>query len=260
MRVHNTAGVALATGILMAAGAAQADIVAQYDSGVAAAAGAAGAADPTSQGWTNSETGSNSWAHAYDSGDGGWRTVDGTNRTNVFYQHDFSASAASKMAVEWHASVTFSMDSDAINGTGGFVDDYYLPPNSTRQQDMTIWLENAATGYLYILKLQIDEFADLYLFDGITSHKLTTDGSAYDNFKTIAIDYVGGVATLNFGTLSYTLADTGGGALDRAVFGASSTPEQGSAIWNSFSVDAVPAPAGLSLLALGGLIATRRRR
>ena len=54
-----------------------------YDSGVAATAGATGAADPVSQGWTASPgVGTNTWADAYDSGNGGWRTVDGTTSVN----------------------------------------------------------------------------------------------------------------------------------------------------------------------------------
>jgi hypothetical protein len=56
-----------------------AETLISYDSGVTAAAGQTGAADPASQGWTFTGSGS-AYSDGYDSGNGGWRTVDGTTQ------------------------------------------------------------------------------------------------------------------------------------------------------------------------------------
>lgn len=245
------------------AASASAGVVGSYDSGVVAAAGSAGAADPTTQGWTASPgigPGTNAWAHAYDSGDGGWRTVDGTNSTNAYYQYDIAAGDASDMAFGWTATWTLSMDSDAINGTGGFVDDYYLPPNNDRQSSIYAWIETVNSDS-YVLAHKIDENSNLLIDDGTAIHQMTTDGSAYDNFKTFTLNSDGTSATLTLGTTTVALNGHSFHAADRVVFGSGSTPLQGSAIWNQIGVTAtIPEPATMVLLGVGSLVAIRRKK
>ena len=62
---------------LCIAGTASATLVVGYDSGVTATPGASGAADPAGQGWTFTGDASG-FSDGFDSGNGGWRTVDGT--------------------------------------------------------------------------------------------------------------------------------------------------------------------------------------
>ena len=214
----------------------QAATITAYESGIAPATGAAPAADPATQGWAfNSGTVvGNQYAAGYDSGNGGWRTVDGTSSAPAFYQNNISADT---MPYGWTFTAVLSMDSDAVGSAGGFVNDYYMPPNNGRQGDIHIWIETV-NDKSYAIQLTIDADSNLWGNDGTTNHQLTTDGSAYDTFKTLTIDYNGASATLTCGTTTVAIADRNLHSQNRVVFGAASSSSQGSVIWNSVKLDA----------------------
>lgn len=212
--------------------------VVQYNSGVVPATGAGPAADPSAQGWILNTAGvTNAYAAGFNSGNGGWRTVDGTNSAPAYYQSSISTKAAANMAYGWTYTAVLSLDSDAYSSTGGFVDNYYLPPNNGRQKDIHLWIETVASK-TYIVQLTIDADKNLWGNDGTTNHQLTTDGSAYDNFKTLTITFDGASAVLTCEGNHYALTDRATHGQNRVVFGAVSTPDQGSAIWNHVKLDA----------------------
>lgn len=210
----------------------------QYSAGVTPSAGAGPAADPATQGWTfDSGTAvGNQYAAGFNSGNGGWRTIDGTSSAPAFYHHSISEAAAANMAYGWTYTVVLSMDSDAYGSTGGFVDNYYLPPNHGRQKDIYLWVESIASK-TYMVQLTIDAASNLWGNDGTTSHQLTADGSAYDNFKTLTITFDGTSAVLSCSGNEFPLADRDVHGQNRLVFGAVSSPDQGSAVWNSIKLD-----------------------
>jgi MYXO-CTERM domain-containing protein len=217
--------------ICLAVTAARAGVIAGYDSGVLPAAGQAGAANPATQGWTFHQN-ANAWTDGFDSGNGGWRTVDGTSTGPANYQYALSAGELAAMGTNgWRLNFTASFDSDAINGSGGFVDNYYLPPNNGRQNNTTVRVDTVS-GKSYGLLFNIDGSSNLFASDGTTNHQLTTDGSAYDNFKQMAITSDGTTAKLLAGGNTFTLGESTYHGSDRLVFGQSSSSGQGSAIWN----------------------------
>jgi hypothetical protein len=230
----------------LAVTAAQAGVIAGYTSGVNAVSGASGATNPTDQGWTEF-TSTNAWCDGFDSGNGGWRTVDGSSASGrvQFYQRNLTAADTAQMdANGWRLDFTLSMDSDAINGSGGFVDDYYLPPNHSRQNDIYAWVERNG-GPSYILTFTTDASSNLFASDGTANHQLTTDGSGYDNFKSMTMEYDGVSATLTSGATTVALNSNSISSTDRLVFGAGAGLGQGSAIWNEFVLSDLPvAPAG----------------
>ncbi len=235
-------------------------VLASYDSGVAATAGAGGAANPLTQGWTSSG-GSNVWADGYDSGQGGWRIVDGASTDHMWYGHALSAQDVSEMArYGWTLDFTLSLDSDARNSAGGFVSNYYLPPNHERQNNQVMWIENESGGYRYIVHFQTDEDSNLFAYDQTTWHQLTSDGSAYDDFKSMRIAFTDDIATLSFDEQAFVLATSGTPGAHRLVFGASSVAGQGSAIWNHVTLTTIPEPGTLVLLATALLALPGRRR
>ena len=210
--------------------------VAEYDSGVLAQAGASGADDPVNQGWIESPgIGTNAYADGYDSGNGGWRTVDGTTGANAYYQYNISVEDAANMANGWSATWIVSMDSDAISAGGTVSSDFYYPPNNDRQNSLYAWVETVGSQ-TYILGLNIDGNSDLYADDGTANHQLTTDGSAYDTFKTMTLDFDGVGATLTLDSTTVALNGHSFHASNRVVMGSGSSGGLGSAIWNNFKV------------------------
>lgn len=245
--------------------------IASYHSGVPAMASAAGAANPVDQGWTVHEMGT--WAHGYDSGDGGWRIVDATSGSNPHYSYALTSEDRGYMSVYgWTLDFTFSMDRHAKRLTGNplVIDDYYCDTNRWRQNNQTVLIENAEAGYRYDLKFLIDENADLWVFDGTEdtllgstpsfdlygTHQLTSDGSAYEDFKSMRISFTGGTATLLFDGQEFALAPKGSAGLNQVVFGSAGPNAfdvQGSAVWNEVTLRAIPEPGALSLLLCGAI-------
>ena len=94
-------------------------VVVSYDAGITATAGSSGAADPASQGWTFTGGAGNQFAAGYDSGDGGWRTVDGTTSAPSNYSRNLSGAGLTAMTTDPHWTMTWmvALDEDAI-GSG----------------------------------------------------------------------------------------------------------------------------------------------
>ena len=226
---------------------AQARPLVEYASGVQPQNGANGAANPTSQGWTASGF-SNIWADGFDSGNGGWRTVDGTSGSSANYRHVLSTDDRTAMSTDgWTLTATLALDANATNSAGDVVVNYYAPPNHTRQNNMQVIVE-VAGQYQYFLTFNIDANSELYLNDGTTNHTITTDGSAYDNFKSLQLDYSNTGAILRINGLSLAITSNGLGSQNRVVFGASSASGQGSAIWNNVTLESFTLSPGTVLI------------
>lgn len=230
-------------------------VIIDYQSGVTASAGSSGAADPAAQGWTGGASAVNGFLGAYDSGDGGWRTIDGTKDGYANYQYNFTAPDLSAMDSNgWILTSVASMDSDALGPLGATSNDYYLPPNQSRQNNTGMWIERSGQ-YRYILLFAADANGNLLVDDGTTQHQITTGGSngGYDVFTTFGISYDGSSATMSAGGSDYPLSTSGAATQDRILFGTHSSTGQGSAIWNQYRLEVIPEPASgiLALLALG---------
>ncbi len=246
---------------------ASAQTIVSYDSGVTAAIGQSGAADPTSQGWTYTGSGSG-YSDGYDSGDGGYRTVDGTTTTVSWYQNDIAALDVTTLtsAPGWTLDWTASIDSSALLEGGGGVTNYYLPPNQSRVSSVAMWFELTGS-YTYILEFETDASGNLFVNDGTTAHQITAGGSnnAYDTFYDYSLSFDGSQATLSVDggsaiNIASSAVDTGN---NRVLFGSYSGTGQGSMVWNDVTLAAVPEPGSFALLAgVCGLAfaAIRRRR
>lgn len=210
-------------------------VVASYDSLVAAQAGASGADNPTNQGWTYLN-GSNSWADAFDSTNGGWRIIDATSSTYEYYSKALNSTQRNAMAAGWVATWTVSMDSDAINSSSGFVDNYFVT-NYSYQNNQAVWIEDCTNNYRYILYHKVTSGGNLIINDGTRDIQVTSDVSAYDNFKQLKLVYSNGSAKLYYGTSYWTIAKNGTPSSSRVIFGAISSSGQGSLIWNNVSVE-----------------------
>ena len=127
---------------------ASAQTIVTYDSAVTAAIGQSGAADPTSQGWTYTGAGSG-YSDGYDSGDGGYRTVDGTSSTVSWYENDIAALDVTTLtsAPGWTLDWTASIDSSALLEGGGGVTNYYLPPNQSLLRQVAGRCNGIQTGH-----------------------------------------------------------------------------------------------------------------
>ena len=254
-----------------AAMAASAEIVVQYDAGVTAANGEAGAADPTTQGWTLNG-GGNPWADGYDSGNGGWTVVDGTSGAAAFYSQNLDAADTALMANGWTATFKVAVNADAINAGGGSVDNYYMAPNNGRQNNNALWLENNTGGYSYILTYNVNASDEVVINDGTTSWTIagsalsqqTGAGSPDMNYLDFSLVYDAGTgdATLFEGATTIGVMNTHTiNGTDRVIFGAYSGAGQGSTTWNEVTIDAIPEPATLGMVAaFGGAILFIRRK
>ena len=242
--------------------AAQASVVIRYDAGQYF--GTPGAADdPVNQDWTRIGVGGNQFADGYSDGNSGWRIVDGTGTAPIYYQHDFGVAKAGEMdRVGFEVNAIVKFDSDAIGSSGGFVDDYYYPPNHGRQNNVTLWFETTLSPF-YRGAFNVDAASNLFFNDGTVNHQLTTDGSAYDNYKRINITAAprGGTTIMQLGSTSVVLNSQGAGTQNRIVFGSSSSAGQGSSVWNYVNLNTtIPEPETMALLLVGVGLTTYLRR
>ena len=245
--------------------------VANYASGVAATAGTTGAADPTTQGWTANGT-VTGFSHGLDSTIGGWRITDGTASQPYFYQNTMTVANASAMASQdWTATWTAATNADAVRSDGvpNGVNNYYIAPNQSRQNDNAMWIE-VSGAFRYILTFKSDANDDLILSDGTTDFQITTAnnqlsqelGTTVANYVTYTLNSVGGVVSLtdSLGGIHGAIATSGAASQDRVIFGAVSSGGQGSTTWNALDLQVVPEPSTTALLGLGGLALILRRR
>lgn len=255
---------------------ANAATVATYNAGVAPTAGTTGAANPTAQGWT-ANGGVTAFSHGQDSTNGGWRITDGTSSQPFFYQSTISAADATAMATNgWTATWTTAVNADAVQDTGvpNGVDDFYIAPNNSRQNNNAMWIEAAGVG-LYVLTYNVDANNDIQLTDGTSTFQITTannqlseelgTGAPVANYVTYTLSSIGGAAptlTDSLGGNHGTVASLGAASTDRVVWGATSSGGNGSTTWNGVSLESVPEPTTTTLLfsLAAGLILRRRRK
>lgn len=219
-------------------------IVTQYLSGISASTGSSGATDPTTQGWTYDGAGSG-YSDAYDSGNGGWRTVDGTGLDLSQYYINLSTPQASDINnKDWQVDYRIAIDKDAIQENGTTVLNYYLAPNNSRQNNIGIIVRTANT-FNYALVCRIDsgnqiQFANFYnsaeiygtgfYIGGVNPFPKFLDCSLrYNKITNIASIYVN---NLYLGNISNGSNST----QNRVYFGCLTSTGQGSAIWNYMSL------------------------
>ena len=224
-------------GVLAQAG----EVVVEYVSGVDASAGVAGAADPVAQGWTFTGDGSG-YADGYDSGDGGWRTVDGTGGAPANYGRTLTAPqvALLQQAASWRLTWTLAMDKDALTEDGGSVTDYYLSPNHGRQNNLIVLIDVADKGYY--LSHRLDASNQLYLRDELTTTEYHTGvlvGPGWPGFVTFVLTYDAekGAAVVDYGGGRATIAEGDPVNTSKAYFGAGNSAGQGSAVWNEWKLE-----------------------
>jgi len=259
----------LAIVIALAAVASQAELVVSYESGVLPQSGASGAADPTTQAWTFSGAGSG-YSNGYDSGDGGWRTLDGTTLNLAAYFRTLTTEQIGSLTTAdgWQVTWTLAMDESALLEGGGGVTDYYLAPNNGRQNNIYTILQ-VANEFNFYLSHRLNSSNEVFIRNENSPNDEYQTGvfiggsNPFPNFMTFSLtysaqtdnailDYVGGTATI---------ANGGNQGNNRVFFGAGTSGGQGSAIWNELTVVTVPEPASLLLPAAGlaGLAVVRRR-
>lgn len=240
-------------------GIVHAEVLVTYTAGVAAATGQAGANDPADQGWTYQGDGSaSSWSGNYDSGDGGWRTVDGSMSFPSQYHRDIT-SVTNSLQDDWELTWTLSLDSDAIKEDGETSSGFYAPPNNGNMNSLYMIVETANHDSI-LLSHQVDSNSDLYINDGTTNHVLTSDGSAFDfHDLKLAHDSNAGTYTLSIdGSGSYSIDTWNSHRNNTMYWGSGSSGGQGSAVWNE--VELIPEPATFGLLGLLGIVYLIRRR
>lgn len=265
----------VATLLSAAVPASGAIVAASYAAGVPPTAGTTGASNPTTQGWTYiPPTIANNYAWGGDSTIGGWRITDGTTTAAAFYQTTISVENAALMAAnDWSVAWTVAVNADAVSAAGGGADNYYAAPNNTRQDNNALWLELAGE-WVYILVPKVDATNNIQLFDGTNTFQVTTAGNQLSqelgtgaplaNYFTFTLSSVGGTVSLSeagageLGTVATWSSLTP--TQNRVVFGAYSSPGQGSTVWNAIEVTTVPEPAAALVASLGLLGLLRRRR
>jgi hypothetical protein len=250
----------------------RAEVIVSYDSGVLPQSGASGAANPTGQGWTFSG-GGNQFAAGYDSGNGGWRTVDGTSTSAASYSRVLSAEQITALTTAdgWQVAWTIAMDEDAISNTGTVVTDYFVAPNNGRQVDIYTILQVDNT-FNFFLSHRVDSNNQVFLrnenntLETYNTGVFVSGSNPFPNFLNLSLTYSAatGDTILDYGGGTTILANGADPNQSRVFFGAGSSASQGSAVWNELTVVTVPEPSTLMFTAVGlgvaGLQLARRRR
>ena len=261
----------LAIAIALAAVVSQAELVVSYESGVLPQSGASPAADPAGQGWTfTGPATANQFAAGYNSGNGGWRTVDGTTSAPANYSQTLDATQQSALtnAQVWTMNWTVSLDKDAIGSSGTTVTNYYAAPNNARQNNILALIDLAADNLGFYFVHTVNSSNEVVLVDqksGGASYNTGAVITTQPNFIDFSLTYdtTAGTALLDYGagTATITPGSPLSGGRNAVFFGAGNSAGQGSAVWNNFEVEVVPEPASFLLPAAGlaGLAVVRRR-
>ena len=231
--------------VALVAGSASAATLADYDY--------ATGADPTGQGWTLTG-GNGQWNSAHDNG-AAWEINDGTSSGLTYYSQGYDASAVTS----WTMSTSMSLQSDLTGQDSTVLSNWHLTDG--RSTGHTLWVENATSGYLYIVQVGVVA-GELVLTDGTTSTVLDA-AFAFDSAFDLAVTYDGTSAEASYnGGTGISVASSGSGGTDRIIFGQTGSSPMGSAAYSdvSFSTAAVPEPSSTALLGLGGLALIMRRR
>ncbi|MCB1130153.1 MAG: autotransporter-associated beta strand repeat-containing protein [Verrucomicrobiae bacterium] len=237
---------------------ASAESIVTYDSGVTAASGQTGAADPASQGWTLTRAAGNQYSDGYDSGNGGWRTIDGTTAGPANYSQTLNTTATTKLvnASTWTITWTVALDKDALGSSGGSVANYFVSPNNGRQNNLVTLIDLAADGLGFYLTHKVDS-SNILLIENTgaagtpkPTYSTGIDISAFPSFGTFSLTYdtVAGTAVLDYGgnndgtsTVTLTPGAPIIGGRNAIFFGAGNSSGQGSAVWNEVDLS-IPDP------------------
>ena len=239
--------------------------VLSYESGISTTT-ENGAADPVSQGWSYSGSGSG-YSDGYNAGNGngsldggGWRTVDGTGGASSVYTHETASIIPLITAADvWKMSFTVALDKDAQRDGASNVANFYNAPNHGRQNAIL----------LYFDMNDVDSFRVIFNVDATDQVVLNVSGNNYntgvqlDEFGDYSITYdkALGTAVLDYGAgtavINPSIADPNRSTL---FMGSGSRGGMGSAVWNKLTIIAIPEPSSAALLGFGGLALTLRRR
>lgn len=217
----------------------------EYQSGIAAAGGVSGAADPVTQGWTYEGAGSG-YSDGYDSGNGGWRLVDGTTfNSSQYYTINLTSNQIYDLNnKDWRVDYKIALDKDAITSTGTTVVNYYLAPNNARQSNVGIVLRTANNLHYWVVctldgsnQIQItniynslEKYNTGYYLGGANPFPQFLDFSLrYRKTTNIASAYIGE-------TYLGDISEGPNSTQNRFYFGSGTSSEQGSAIWNLMTV------------------------
>jgi hypothetical protein len=214
-------------------------VIVAYTSGVPAQASASGAADPAGQGWTYGSIPAGNYHEAFDSGNGGWRTVDGTGSFPASYEQTWTPEQLTLLAgPEWRLTWTVAMDRSALLSGGGGVTDYYLSPNNSRQNDGYVIVDVDDEYRLWLThKLDANNQLLIDVDGGDTYATGVTITNNWPNFATFSLTYRpaedSGTLDYGAGTATVTSSSTDPGR-NKVFFGQGSSGGQGSLIWNEF--------------------------
>lgn len=218
--------------------------VLEYQSGIVAAGGISGASDPATQGWTYEGTGS-AYSDGYDSGNGGWRLVDGTVAApSQYYTNLTSDQIYDLNNKDWRIDYKIALDKDAITSTGTTVTDYYLAPNNSRQSNVGVVLRTANSLHYWVVctldgsnQIQItnwynalEKYNTGYYLGGANPFPQFLDFSLrYRKTTNIASAYVGE-------TYLGDISEGPNSTQNRFYFSSGTSSGQGSGIWNFMTV------------------------
>jgi len=219
--------------------------IVEYKSDIPATGGSSGASDPTTYNWiyAGNATG---YSDAYDSGDGGWRIVDGTALVPSTYYQNLSSNQAADIANKnWILEFTIALDKDAIQSNGTTVTDYYLAPNNNRQNSFgPVVRINGLYDYAIIFTL--DSSNQIQIQNRYTTGEIYDTGyylggaNPFPEFLTYALKYNKSTTQasvyINDTFLGNISKSTTSPTADIIFFGSPSSGGQGSAIWHSLSL------------------------